>query len=71
MQGTDLPQAGAARRRPAQAGAMLTCVMLTCVMLTCVMLTGTVIDAHQTGTYVEIDMVSTASDLVGYWRFGN
>jgi hypothetical protein len=27
--------------------------------------------AYQTGTYIEIDTVSTASDLVGYWRFGN
>ena len=27
--------------------------------------------AHLTGTYIEIDTVSTASDLVGYWRFGN
>ena len=29
------------------------------------------IDAYQTGTYIEIDTVSKASDLVGYWRFGN
>jgi hypothetical protein len=29
------------------------------------------IDAYQTGTYVQIDTVGKASDLVGYWRFGN
>jgi hypothetical protein len=29
------------------------------------------IDAYQTGTYIEIDTISKASDLVGYWRFGN
>jgi hypothetical protein len=29
------------------------------------------IDAYQIGTYIEIDTVSKASDLVGYWRFGN
>lgn len=40
-------------------------------MLTGVMLTGAAIDAHLTGTYIEIDTVSTASDLVGYLRFGN
>jgi cell wall-associated NlpC family hydrolase len=28
-------------------------------------------DAYQTGTYIEIDTISKASDLVGYWRFGN
>ena len=28
-------------------------------------------DAYQTGTYIEIDTVSKACDLIGYWRFGN
>ena len=59
MHGRDLPEAGDGRRHAHRrhVGIYLGNDNMT--------------DAYQTGTYIEIDTVSKASDLIGYWRFGN